>query len=98
MLPGAPFPDHFTVAIDLFDDVALNDAVRRIAARVAAGNTGGDIGRQRRRGGIQQITVRQPLRIMVMVNIFVMPDDFVIRRHFVEVAAVPEIPRRIEVR
>ena len=98
MLPGAPFPDHFTVAIDLFDDVALNHAVRRITSWFAAGHTGSDIGRQRRRGGIQQITVRQPLRIMVMEDVFIVPDDFVIRRHFVEITAMPEIPRGIEIR
>ena len=45
--------------------------------------------------GVEQIAVRQPLRIVMMRRVFITPDDLACGGDFVEVAAMPHRPRRV---
>lgn len=90
-----PFPHQPAGAVDLADHVGVHGLV--LAVRGAAGHAGGKALGHQLAGGVQQVPVGQPLRVVVVGRVLVAPDHLARGRDLVEIAAVPHGPGRVAI-
>ncbi len=95
VFPGLPLPDQRALAVDLADHVAVHGLLRAVGG--AAGHPFREALGDRFAGGIEQVAVGQPLRVVVVGRVLVAPHHLADRGHFVEVAAMPHRPGRVAV-
>src|SRR3954465_11001879 len=97
MIAGPPLPHDLAGAVTFLDHAAIDPSAGEIVLGTAAENRAGKVARHRLHRAVEKMAVGQPLRVVVVERIGMLPHDAAARRYFHEQAAVPQRPGRIVV-